>query len=144
MLEIHIFRTRVRSLTTDGYLSIGGRRVCETAENTQHCIPAGTYSIQFVVCRQYGMKMPLIVTSGPHCCSKCLHKKIGSVHSNLPCFCPMIKVGNGVFSRTDGSIIVGEHLQPGILLHSGYAFEKLYQRIKKAVQRDNEIRLTIK
>lgn len=144
MLEITIIRTRVRNLTTDGYLSIGGRQICETAENSQHCIPPGTYSIQFVGCQQYGMKMPLIMTSQPHHCSKCMRKKLGSIHGNLPCFCPMIKVGNGVFNRTDGSIIVGKNLQPGILLHSGNAFEKLYQRIKKAVQRQSDIQLTIK
>ena len=73
-----------------------------------------------------------------------MRKKLGSIHGNLPCFCPMIKVGNGVFNRTDGSIIVGKNLQPGILLHSGNAFEKLYQRIKKAVQRQSDIQLTIK
>lgn len=144
MLEITIIRTRVRSHTTDGYLSIAGKQVCHTAENTEHSIPAGTYSIQFATCQQYGMKMPLILTSQPHHCSKCIRRKLGSIHGNLPCFCPMIKVGNGVYNRTDGSIIVGDHLQPGILLHSGNAFEKLYQRIKKAVQRQNDIQLTIK
>lgn len=164
MLEIKIIRTRVKRLTTDGYLTIGGQRICETAENTRYCLPAGSYHIQFDVCNQYGKKMPRIV-SIDNClssigtittidnrlstidihprCSNCLRKKIGSQHGNLPCFCPMIKVGNGVFNRTDGSIIVGEYLQPGILLHSGNAFEKLYQRIKKATQRETEICLII-
>jgi len=164
MLEIKITRTRVKSQTTDGYLTIGGQHICETAENTRYCLPAGSYHIQFDVCNQYGKKMPRIVSidnrlSSIDCkatidnrpstidihprCSKCLRKKLGSMHGNLPCYCPMIKVGNGAYNRTDGSIIVGEYLQPGILLHSGNAFEKLYQRIKKATQRETEIRLII-
>lgn len=129
--------------TTDGILTIGGKRICATAENTQHCLPAGSYPIQFETCNQQGKKMPLANTSQPRRCYKCIRHKVISVHANMPQFCPMIKVGNGAYNHTDGSIIVGEYLQPGILIHSSEAFDKLYERIKKSVQRDTEICLTI-
>lgn len=55
----------------------------------------------------------------------------------------MLKPGNGVHNRKDGSIIVGEYLVPGCLTHPKHAFDSLYQRLRKSAERGHEIRLTI-
>lgn len=48
-------------------------------------------------------------------------------------------LGNGVHGRSDGSIIVGERVVFGTIIHSTAVFDKLYERVKKAVQRGNEV-----
>ena len=56
----------------------------------------------------------------------------------------MLKPGNGVYNRTDGSIIVGEYLVPGCLKHPKTAFDNLYDRIRKNLERGNPVTLTIR
>ena len=55
----------------------------------------------------------------------------------------MLKPGNGVYNRTDGSIIVGEYIAPGCLKHPKTAFDNLYDRIRKNIERGNKVTLTI-
>ena len=55
----------------------------------------------------------------------------------------MLKIGNGVYNRPDGSIIVGTHLVPGCVLHSKEAYDPLYQRIRKSIERGNQVILRI-
>ena len=58
-------------------------------------------------------------------------------------FCPQICPGNGVFNRSDGSILVGKYIAPGCLSHPKDAFDNLYQRIRKNLERGNDISVTI-
>ena len=131
-MHILITRYRYKPATIDGQLSIDGIRICDCAENAHTALPPGTYSITIVHCRQYARKMPLITPISNQ--SSVINNRV----------CPMLKPGNGVYHRKDGSILVGEYLVPGCLKHSRFTFDNLYDRIRKNLQRGNEVTLTIR
>ena len=131
-MHILITRHRYKPATIDGQLSIDDTRICDCAENAHTALPPGTYPIAIVHCRQYARKMPLITPISNQ--SSVINNRI----------CPMLKPGNGVYNRTDGAIIVGEFLVPGCLKHSRTAFDNLYDRIRKNLQRGKEVTLTIR
>ena len=131
-MHILITRHRYKPATIDGQLSIDGIRICDCAENAHTALPPGTYSIAIVHCRQYARKMPLITPISNQ--SSVINNRV----------CPMLKPGNGVYHREDGSILVGEYLVPGCLKHSRFTFDNLYDRIRKNLQRGKEVTLTIR
>ncbi|MEE1079691.1 MAG: DUF5675 family protein [Bacteroidales bacterium] len=131
-MHILITRHRYKPATIDGQLSIDGIRICDCAENAHTALPPGIYSITIVHCRQYARKMPLITPISNQ--SSVINNRI----------CPMLKPGNGVYHREDGSILVGEYLVPGCLKHSRFTFDNLYDRIRKNLQRGKEVTLTIR
>lgn len=131
-MHILITRHRYKPATIDGQLSIDGIRICDCAENAHTALPPGTYSITIVHCRQYARKMPLITPISNQ--SSVINNRV----------CPMLKPGNGVYNRKDGSILVGEYLVPGCLKHSRFTFDNLYDRIRKNLERGNEVTLTIR
>ena len=131
-MHILITRHRYKRATIDGQLSIDGIRICDCAENAHTALPPGTYSITIVHCRQYARKMPLITPISNQ--SSVINNRI----------CPMLKPGNGVYNRKDGSILVGEYLVPGCLKHSRFNFDNLYDRIRKNLERGKEVTLTIR
>ena len=130
-MHILITRYRYKPATIDGQLSIDGIRICDCAENAHTALPPGTYSITIVHCRQYARKMPLITPISNQ--SSVINNRV----------CPMLKPGNGVYHRKDGSILVGEYLVPGCLKHSRFTFDNLYDRIRKNLERGKEVTLTI-
>ena len=131
-MHILITRHRYKPATIDGQLSIDGIRICDCAENAHTALPPGIYSITIVHCRQYARKMPLITPISNQ--SSVINNRV----------CPMLKPGNGVYNRKDGSILVGEYLVPGCLKHSRFTFDNLYDRIRKNLQRGKEVTLTIR
>ena len=131
-MHILITRHRYKPATIDGQLSIDGIRICDCAENAHTALPPGTYSITIVHCRQYARKMPLITPISNQ--SSVINNRV----------CPMLKPGNGVYHREDGSILVGEYLVPGCLKHSRFNFDNLYDRIRKNLERGKEVTLTIR
>ena len=131
-MHILITRHRYKPATIDGQLSIDGIRICDCAENAHTALPPGTYSIAIVHCRQYARKMPLITPISNQ--SSVINNRV----------CPMLKYGNGVYNREDGSILVGEYLVPGCLKHSRFTFDNLYDRIRKNIERGKEVTLTIR
>ena len=131
-MHILITRYRYKPATIDGQLSIDGIRICDCAENAHTALPPGIYSITIVHCRQYARKMPLITPISNQ--SSVINNRV----------CPMLKPGNGVYHREDGSILVGEYLVPGCLKHSRFTFDNLYDRIRKNLQRGKEVTLTIR
>ena len=131
-MHILITRHRYKPATIDGQLSIDGIRICDCAENAHTALPPGIYSITIVHCRQYARKMPLITPISNQ--SSVINNRV----------CPMLKPGNGVYHREDGSILVGEYLVPGCLKHSRFNFDNLYDRIRKNLQRGKEVTLTIR
>lgn len=76
-------------------------------------------------------------------CEACEQLKWVFYDTTLPCYCPMLKIGNGVYNRPDGSIIVGTHIVPGCVLRSKDAYDPLYQRIRKSIERGNQVILRI-
>ena len=131
-MHILITRYRYKPATIDGQLSIDGIRICDCAENAHTALPPDTYSIAIVHCRQYARKMPLITPISNQ--SSVINNRV----------CPMLKPGNGVYNRKDGSILVGEYLVPGCLKHSRFTFDNLYDRIRKNLERGKEVTLTIR
>ena len=57
--------------------------------------------------------------------------------------CPKLLHGNGIFNRIDGSIVVGIYRQPGVVINSRPIFDRLYDRIEKAISRGHQVELTI-
>ena len=66
------------------------------------------------------------------------------MNSSLPCYCPMLKPGNGIHNRLDGSILVGVYNSLGSLIHTKDIFDALYERIRKAISRGTVVTLIIK
>ena len=162
-MKIEIKRTEVRAEAISGTLTINGQFICHTVENRLAALPIGTYSIQRHYCKQYNRFMPLVshpehanrhpehtnshpeLVSGSKTCEHCqqLEEEEVSLNTTLPCYCPMLKPGNGVHGRTDGSILLGTLIVPGCLKHPLAAFDPLAERIRKALSRNKEITLTI-
>lgn len=140
----------------DGTLTINGQYVCDTVENALTALPPGEYRIVRHYCKQYARKMPLVIAAKSQRpkansqkpieppCNRCKRKQHVGINTTMPLLCPMLKPGNGVHGRTDGSIILGTRLIPGCLKHPHQAFGPLYQRIRKAIERGKEVTLVIK
>lgn len=118
-MTITIKRYRQQGAATDGHLYIDNQYVCDTAESTPHRMEAGTYQVRLV---------------------KDLHLRRKFPNLGLGC---NIRFGNGVYNIRDSTILVGTYIVPGCLSHSRLAFDSLYQRIRKSIERGNEVTLTI-
>lgn len=141
-MYITIQRTLIRGEFCEGYLTIdGSARICHTLENSDSRVPAGEYIITLAKCKQYSRKMPLLNPKTP--CNLCPKLKFVCNNTHLPCYCPMLKPGNGVCGRLDGSILVGQRNCLGSLIHPKTTFDLLYERIRKSVSRGHEVILTI-
>jgi len=125
----------------DSQLFIEGLKVCDTVENANACVPSGTYSITLIKCKQYARKMICLNPNPP--CDRCAKLDFVCHNTALPCYCPMLKPGNGVCNRLDGSIIVGQRVVPGFLIHPKTTFDSLYQRIRKSIERGGEVELVV-
>lgn len=51
--------------------------------------------------------------------------------------------GDGALGSKKGEIIVGKQLMPGLVTQSQQTYDRLYERLKKAFQRGNSVRLRI-
>lgn len=142
-MRIVLTRTKVSAKATDGVITIDGIRVADCAEHTPSMLPRGTYGVRIDRCTQYRRKMPVICIEHQASCIHCKKRQILSTHAVLPVYCPMIKIGNGVFNRTDGSIIIGDRYLNGIVLHSAPYYDRLIDRLDKAQNRGEQITLTI-
>ena len=56
----------------------------------------------------------------------------------------LIQKGNGVYALRKPTIYVGTYLVPGVVKCSAQAYDRLYQRMKKARQRGHKIILVVK
>ena len=141
-MQITIQRYRTRGEYTHGYLTIEGVRICSTLENANAQAPVGEYPIRLVKCKQYARKMPCLNPHPP--CDLCPKLSFVCTNSTLPCYCPMLKPGNAVHDRLDGSILVGKYNCLNSLIHPKTTFDPLYERIRKSVSRGNQVTLIIK
>ena len=105
-MKLYLYRICTRQLTTDGVLKDeNGVKICDTAEHTQKMLPQGVYK---VVLRK--------------------HPNLG--HRAVQVESAWIIHGNGVHEKDFGaSIIVGEHLVPGVVIRSYSYFERIIKRI---------------
>ena len=76
-------------------------------------------------------------------CDHCPKLEFVCNNTTMPIYCPMLKPGNGIYNRADGSIILGTYIAPGCLKNSKEPFESLCERIRKLSSRGSEISLTI-
>ena len=123
-------------------------KVCGTVEREADCLPAGKYRVRIGKCIYHRRKMPFLVpmdSSQCELCCKARHShEFGDISAFASLTCAMIQPGNGPFTMGRGSILVGEVHAPGYVLKSHPLFTTLYERIKKAVWRGNEVTLEIK
>ena len=146
-MNITLQRISVKGEITEGHLRIDGFTICDTLENTYSCLAPGDYRVHIIKCRQYARKMPILIPNSssliPNSCSSCPRKHYVNHNTVMPCFCPMIKPGNGIHSRHDGSILVGHRRCQGLLIHPREVFATLYDRLRMTIQRGNEVTLKI-
>lgn len=140
-MNIMISRTYTKGEYTHGHLTIDGNRVCDTLENSSSCVPSGTYDISLIKCKQYARKMPCLIPHPP--CDLCKRLPFVCNNTTLPCWCPMLKPGNGVHNRLDGSILVGKYNCLNSLIHPKTVFDSLYERIRKSIGRGNKVTLIV-
>ena len=144
---ITLQRTSVNGEITEGRLSIDGIHICDTLENTFSCLVPGHYRVHLIKCSQYARKMPIVLSPSlsPSLsdCAACPRRTYVNQNTVMPRFCPMIKPGNGIHSRRDGSILVGRRQCHGLLVHSREVFDTLYARLRMTIQRSKEITLKI-
>ena len=148
-MKIHLQRTLTKGEICEGLLRIDGTTICNTLENAQSALPAGTYQVYLHKCHQYRRKMLLLspLTPGldsptPHC-AKCKPCPEVTLNTILPTRCPMLKPGNGIHGRHDGSILVGNTPCPGLITQPRATFSALYDRLRMTYQRGGQVTLEI-
>ena len=123
-------------------------KVCGTVEREADCLPAGKYRVRIGKCIYHRRKMPFLVPMDSSQCELCCKARHSHEFGDISAFaslpCAMIQPGNGPFTMSRGSILVGEVHAPGYVLKSHPLFTALYERIKKVVWRGNEVTLEIK
>lgn len=140
-MNIELRRIRYRPETIDGQIWIDGEKVCDCAENAHHCLPQGIYQIEVSKCSKHVRKMPIVLPKPD--CDKCARLQFVCNNTSMPCKCVQLCPGNGVYNRTDGAIIVGKYICPGCLSHPKSAFDALYERIRKNIERGNPVNIII-
>ena len=140
-MKIVITRLFTKGEYTHGSLSIDGNKICSTLENANALVPSGNYLISLIKCKQYARKMPCLNANAP--CDLCPKLKLVCTNSTMPCYCPMLKPGNGIHNRLDGSILVGDYNCLGSLIHTNTTFDPLYERLRKSLSRGNQVSLII-
>ena len=122
-MNIIIKRTQSIKHFVEGHLYIDENLICDTFENSRSCLSSGIYAIRI---------------------TKCKLKALVFNNTVMPQFCGQIKVGNGVYSRHDGSIIVGALAAPGCIVSPRSAFDLFYERFRKNIERWKCVSLEIK
>ena len=156
-MEIYVYRLLRERGTIMGTLKVvkevAGEenelvKVCGTVEREADCLPAGKYRVRIGKCIYHLRKMPFLVPMDSSQCELCCKARHSHEFGDISAFtslpCAMIQPGNGPFTMGRGSILVGEVHAPGYVLKSQSLFTTLYERIKKAVWRGNEVTLEIK
>lgn len=120
-MQLHLHRHRINATACDGTLSIDGIRICDTAEHAQHRPPVGTYRIVLRYSHTHGRKVPMLAESAGVC----------------------LAIGNGIWNRTDGRILIGTYIALGCVKKSREPFMLLYNRINTALRRGHEVTIRI-
>ena len=120
-MKITLQRHQIGEFATDGKLSIGGEYITDTAEHSLHRVPAGTYHIILSNSKLFHRKMPFLMEAPDAC----------------------LAFGNGIYSCTDGRILLGTTIVPGCLKNSKKTFLKLYDRINQSLRRGHEVELKV-
>lgn len=171
IMKITLYRRIIKGEYAEGVMSVGGKEVCDTLENAYTCLPKGEYRLELKKCKHYEHRMVLvgkeqlkeepkaqpdegaetqqegttasITAKNDRRCRIC--PRLDNVNQNtvLQKYCPMIKQGNGVHNRHDGSILVGKRGALGLLINTEDAYEALFERLRKTVKRGAGVTLEI-
>ena len=115
-MEFVIVRQEKKAWGIDGHLYINRQRVCDTVEHPTRHLPQGEYMIRpSAICRQH-------------------------LDRSIP---QPFRHGDGAMRSLKGEIIVGKRLLSGVVTESQPIYDRLYERLKKAFQRGNTVRLKI-
>lgn len=115
-MDIQLVRTNYTQWGVEGYLYINRQRICDTVEHPTRHLPEGDYQIT----------------------------NDKSQMTNEECFIPSpFRHGDGALASLHGEIIVGKQLLPGVVTQSQSTYDRLYERLKKAFQRDSPVHLQI-
>ena len=147
-MNITLQRINIKGEITEGQLIIDGLTICDTLENSYSNLAPGHYRIHLHKCRQHARKMLLLT---PICnqspiidnCSLCKSRHYVGINTAMPRFCPMLKPGNGIHNRHDGSILIGRRRCMGLLINTRKIFDALYARLRMTCKRNNEIIINI-
>ncbi|MBP5595521.1 MAG: hypothetical protein J6Y02_09065 [Pseudobutyrivibrio sp.] len=121
-MKILLHRSHIGEFATSGTLSIAGEYITDTAEHSLHKVPAGTYHIGLIYSKLFHRKMPFLMEAPDVC----------------------LAFGNGIYTCTDGRILLGTTIIPGIVKNSREPFLRLYDRINQSLRRGHEVLLEIK
>ena len=121
-MEIIINRTRKFGNGMAGEIVIDGTKIADTAENLLYMLPAGNYSMGIENVSSYHRKMPFITNGNEKC---------------------YVNFGNGVNGTFSHCINVGTAICPGYLKNTRESFNRLYQRLRKTIERGNKVTLRI-
>ena len=114
----------------------GGSLFAQTAETATDSIQPRMSVVEY----KFNPKS-LILTEED--CYNCPKLKEVFPNTIIPKRCPMLKAGNGIHGHHDGSILVGKQAAHGLLIHPRAAFDTLYERIRKNLERRREVTLVI-
>ena len=147
-MNIIIKRTQSIKHFVEGHLYIDEKLICDTLENSRSCLSSGIYAIRITKCKQHRRNVICVESLGDEVtqnakCHKCKLKELVFNNTVMPQFCPQIKAGNGVHGRRDGSIIVGTRATFGCIISPRSAFDLLYERIRKNIERGKHVSLEI-
>lgn len=123
-MEIQLVRIAHKPWGIDGHLYINRRRICDTVEHPTRHLPAGEYILSSLGAEGSSLGAA------------------GSSLSEAPIPFPF-RHGDGALASKKGEIIVGKQLMSGLVTQSQQTYDRLYQRLKKAWQRGNTVRLQI-
>lgn len=121
-MEIVINITRRFGNGMAGELAIDGAKIADTAENLLHMLPEGVFEMGIENVKSYHRKMPF-VTNGTQ-------KRY-------------VSFGNGVHGSFSHCINVGTAICTGYLKDTRNTFNRLYQRVRKAMERGNRMTVRI-
>ena len=134
---------QVTNVKQDSVFIYRDRTVCDTLENSQTCLKTGrSYPLCLVKCHQFGRKM--ICVGKKQACEACVKQQEVSYNTRLPKRCTLLKPGNGIHGHREGHILVGTRAGHGLLVHPKSAFDSLYGRIRKSLERGHSVSLKIK
>ena len=147
-MNITLQRINIKGEITEGKLVIDGLTICDTLENSYSNLAPGHYRIHLHKCRQHARKMLLLTPICNHSsiidnCSLCKSRHYVGINTAMPRFCPMLKPGNGIHNRRDGSILIGRRRCMGLLINTRKVFDALYARLRMTCKRNNEIIINI-
>ena len=124
-VQIIIKRYKKRKGAMDGVLFLENKRFCDTTEHSTTCLPAGKYKIRVKMERHLQRYAPKI------------YPMRGKKQQGI------IKPGNGVYTLTDGSILVGKYQASGLCIHSATTLDRLVRRLRRATKQGGKISLNI-